>query len=142
MLPWQHLFFCIIGESSLKDYSLFISEATSLFVENPVKGMMKNKNNHTEWYSSFYLWCERRDTVLLRKPCLLISPRHGVELLIAHHSATKQFTGLFRLTPRALLGFKSLLMHVNKKNHTEWYSSFYLWCERRDLNPHGLPHAP
>ena len=87
------------------------------------------------WMSVLF-WRAWRDTVLLRKPYLLISPRLGTELLITHHSATKQFTGLFRLTPRALSGFESLLTkkRQRKKIPTN-VNIFFLWRAWRDSNP-------
>ena len=99
-----------ICEANISQRSYFTLHSN---ISHAVRRISLKKRQESVDFCLFF-WCGWQDTVLLCKPCLLDGPRLGTELPSAQHSATKQFTGLFCLTPRASLRFKSCLVQKNK----------------------------
>ena len=97
----------------------------------PKKSRVKNNTNLDLSFGSYYSGLVRRTGRAL------VPPRRRLRSAAARPlGADRPPDGLF--PPRALLGFKSRPSSLLKKAPLP--GAF--WCEGRDLNPYGCPHAP
>ena len=92
-------------------------------------------------YTSLFLWWMTGHSRFA--PCLLDDRSLRSRCPSAHQLRGKRLSIVF-FSLVALLGFKSRLAFSNKKTKVPTCvdTFIFLWCERRDLNPYGLPHAP
>ena len=88
------------------------------------------------------LWCERRDTVLLRKSCILVDPMLRIRYPTSDFEDKNSPPDCFLNASHPL---RVQVPHLLKNHIKKQLSSLLTterWCERRDLNPYELPHTP
>ena len=78
-------------------------------------------------------WCERRDTVLLRKPCILVDPMLRIRYPTSDFEAKNSSLNCFLDASHPLRVQVPYMIYflVSKKQKTRSFD--LVWCERRDL---------
>ncbi len=95
----------------------------------------KQQEAKKDTFRCLFCWCERRDTVLLRKPCIL-GDRCFATVPASDFGTKNSPPDCFLYVPHPL---RLQVPHQQKKTP---FGVFFCWCERRDLNPYGITTRP
>ena len=103
----------------------------------PQKGKRKTLKPRSYVISRLYLWCERRDLAsAAAAPCMLMARRPSL-------SDSTRLTAPRKNSPQDCFYAQTLSASSPARNKKEsLLRLFFIWCERRDLNPYGITTRP